>query len=65
MKNNALPGNEPVDVLQAPVRKNGKAMRQDTRLVNVLRTALEQTMDEDGWANLASIGQYINNNTSL
>ena len=65
MKNNALPGNEPVDVMQAPVRKNGKAMRQDTWLVNVLRTALEQTMDEDGWANLASIGQYINNSTSF
>lgn len=65
MKNNELHGNEPVDILQAPVRKNGKEMRQDTWLVNVLRTALEQTMDEDGWANLASIGQYINNSTSF
>lgn len=54
-----------VDVLQAPVKKSGKEMRQDTWLVNVLRTALEQTMDEDGWANLASIGQYINNSTSF
>jgi len=65
MKNNGLHGNEPIDVMQAPVRKNGKEMRQDTWLVNVLRTALEQTMDEDGWANLASIGQYINNSTSF
>jgi len=65
MKNNAQHGNEPVDVRQAPVRKNGKEMRNDTWLVNVLRTALEQTMDEDGWANLASIGQYINNSTSF
>jgi len=54
-----------IDVLQAPVRKSGKEMRQDTWLVNVLRTAVEQTMDEDGWANLASIGQYINNSTSF
>ena len=53
------------DVRQAPVRKSGKEMRQDTWLVNVLRTALEQTMDEDGWANLASIGQYINNSSSF
>lgn len=65
MKNNELHGNQPVDILQSPVRKNGKEMRQDTWLVNVLRTALEQTMDEDGWANLASIGQYINNSTSF
>ena len=58
-------GNEIVDVMTAPVRKSGKEMRQDTWLVNVLRTAVEQTMDEDGWANLASIGQYINNSTSF
>jgi len=58
-------GTETVDVMTAPVRKSGKEMRQDTWLVNVLRTAIEQTMDEDGWANLASIGQYINNSTSF
>jgi uncharacterized protein (TIGR00288 family) len=56
---------ESVDVMQAPVRQSGKEMRSDTWLVNVLRTAVEQTMDEDGWANLADIGQYINNSTSF
>ncbi len=56
---------ESVDAVQAPVRQSGKEMRQDTWLVNVLRTAVEQTMDEDGWANLADIGQYINNSTSF
>ncbi len=56
---------ENVDVIQAPVRQSGKEMRADTWLVNVLRTAVEQTMDEDGWANLADIGQYINNSTSF
>jgi uncharacterized protein (TIGR00288 family) len=53
------------DTTYTPIRKSGKEMRQDTWLVNVLRTALEQTMDEDGWANLADIGQYINNSTSF
>ena len=53
------------DILQAPVRKSGRAMRADTWLVNVLRTAVEQTMDEKGWANLADVGQYINNSTSF
>ena len=56
---------ESADIMQAPVRKSGKEMRSDTWLVNVLRTAVEQTMDEDGWANLANIGQYINNSTSF
>ena len=50
---------------QAPVRKSGKEMRQDTWLVNVLRNAVDQTMDEYGWANLADIGTYINNSTSF
>jgi len=53
------------DVLTVAIKKSGEEMRQDTWLVNVLRTAIDQTMDEDGWANLASIGQYINNSTSF
>jgi len=50
---------------EAPPKKSGEEMRQDTWLVNLLNTALEQTMDEDGWANLASIGKYINNSSSF
>jgi uncharacterized protein (TIGR00288 family) len=65
MNDMIIDGNDPSDVMQAPVRKSGKEMRGDTWLVNVLRNALEQTMDEDGWANLASIGQYINNSSSF
>ena len=56
---------EIIETHQASLKKLGKEMRQDTWLVNLLRNALEQTMDEDGWANLASIGQYINNSTSF
>lgn len=62
---NVTHSTESVDTVQAPVRQSGKEMRQDTWLVNVLRTAVEQTMDEEGWANLADIGQYINNSTSF
>jgi len=49
----------------APVRKSGKEMKQDTWLVNVLRNAVDHTMDEYGWANLADVGTYINNSTSF
>jgi len=62
---NSTDSTESADLIQAPVRKSGSEMRADTWLVNVLRTAVEQTMDEDGWANLASIGQYINNSSSF
>jgi hypothetical protein len=46
-------------------QKSGKEMRADSWLVNILRTALEQTRDEDGWANLAEVGAYIGNSSSF
>jgi uncharacterized LabA/DUF88 family protein len=46
-------------------RKSSKEMRSDTWLVNLLRNAVEQTMDEDGWANLAEVGAYIGNSSSF
>jgi len=49
----------------APARKSVKELKQDTWLVNVLRNAVDQTMDEYGWANMAEIGIYINNSTSF
>ena len=65
MSNYIEQGSEPISRRVAPIKKTGKEMRQDTWLVNVLRTGVEQTMDEDGWANLSSLGQYINNSTSF
>ena len=56
---------EEADVEKEPVRKSAKEMRQDTWLVNVLRNAVDHTMDEYGWANLSDVGQYINNSTSF
>ncbi len=55
----------PSGVTETPARKNLKEMRQDTWLVNVLRNAVDHTMDEYGWANLAEVGTYINNSTSF
>lgn len=55
----------PEEKFQTPKRKTGKEMRNDTWLVNLLKNAMEQTMEDDGWANLADIGQYINNNSSF
>ncbi|UFH58106.1 NYN domain-containing protein [Sulfurovum mangrovi] len=55
----------PEEKVQVAKRKNGAEMRQDGWLVNLLKNAVEQTMEDDGWANLADIGQYINNNSSF
>lgn len=40
-------------------------LRQDAELVKLLRTAVEQSADEDGWSHLGRVGQYISNNTSF
>lgn len=43
-----------------PVKRQSPAvLRQNTRLVNLLRGALEAVSDEDGWASLGGIGNYI------
>lgn len=46
-------------------RKGQKELRQDTWLVNLLRNAVEQTIDDDGWASLSDVGVYISNNSSF
>jgi uncharacterized LabA/DUF88 family protein len=48
-----------------PPRKSGKQMRGDTWLVNLLRDAVDQTMDEYGWAQLSDVGNYIGNRSSF
>lgn len=43
-----------------PVKRQSPAvLRQNSRLVNLLRGALEAVSDEDGWASLGGIGNYI------
>lgn len=48
-----------------PLAKKGKKdLRSDTSLVHLLRTAAEQTAEDDGWAHLSKVGSYISNNNS-
>ena len=39
-------------------------LRQDSALVRLMRTAVEQTSDDEGWASLSEVGQYISHNNS-
>jgi len=49
-----------------PSVKSGKAkLRQDAALVKLLRTAVEQTSDDDDWALMSKVGMYISNNSSF
>jgi len=41
-----------------------KALRSDTALVRLLRTAAEQAAEDDGWSHMSRVGSYISNNSS-
>lgn len=49
----------------AVVRRSRKEIRRDAALVKLLRTAVEQTSGDDGWAHLGKVGTYISNNSSF
>ena len=40
-------------------RKGTNQLKQDTKLVNLLRNAVKASSDESGWAHLAPVGSYI------
>ena len=56
---------EKTDRPQQPIKKSKKELRQDTSLVRLLRTAVEQTSEDDGWADMSRIAPYISNNSSF
>lgn len=49
----------------APVRLSPSDLKGDARLVRMLRNAAEGAADEDGWARVSTIGQYISNQSSF
>lgn len=44
---------------QSITKKSGKELQQDSRLVKLLRNALEASSDESGWAQLGPVGSNI------
>ena len=46
-------------------KKTKNELRGDTALVRLLRTAVEQTSNDDGWAHMGKVGHYISNNSSF
>jgi uncharacterized protein (TIGR00288 family) len=46
------------------IRKTKSQLRQNSSLVRLLRTAVDQASDDDGWANMGQVANYISNNNS-
>jgi hypothetical protein len=40
-------------------------LRGNTAIVKLLRTAVEQTSEDDDWAHMSKVGHYISNNSSF
>ncbi len=49
------------EVAKKPKKYSSNELKADTSLVNLLRAAVNASEDEDGWAYLATVGQYISN----
>jgi uncharacterized protein (TIGR00288 family) len=49
----------------APTRMDTAALKQDARLVTLLRNAVESAAGEDGWSALGAVGQQIGNQASF
>jgi uncharacterized LabA/DUF88 family protein len=50
---------EQAPVPSAPTRRSTAQLRQDTRLVKLLREGIEAASDDDGWANLGGVGSHV------
>lgn len=55
---------EDEEPFEATKRKSTNILKRDTRLVNLLRNAVEDSADESGWAYLGNVGQNIANKSS-
>ncbi len=43
----------------APARRSGAELRQDAKLVKLLREGIDVASDDDGWAHLGQVGTYV------
>ncbi len=50
---------------EQPVQKQVGNIKGDTRLINLLRQAIEAVEEDDGWAMLGPIGTHISNHASF
>jgi uncharacterized LabA/DUF88 family protein len=46
-------------------KKSTNELKSDTKLVQLLRNAVQAAADDDGWSNLGAVGQHISNQASF
>jgi uncharacterized protein (TIGR00288 family) len=56
---------EDKDPRRTQARADRKKLRQDSALLKLLRTAVEQTSDDENWTHMSKVGSYISNNSSF
>lgn len=55
-----------IDIEQeVPIQKLSKNIKSDTRLISLLRQAIEAVEEDDGWAMLGPVGTHISNHASF
>jgi len=52
-------------VVKKPASKDRNKLKGDTSLMKLLRTAVEQTSEDDNWAHMSKVARYISNNSSF
>lgn len=53
------------EVTESASSAKPKNIKSDTKLINLIRQAIEATEDDDGWADLGAVGSNISNRTSF
>jgi len=62
---NLMVEEEKPDNAKKPVKKGKRDLRMDTVLIKLLRTAVEQATEDDGWARMSKVAHYLSNNRSF
>ncbi|MEX2517431.1 MAG: NYN domain-containing protein [Gammaproteobacteria bacterium] len=50
---------------ETQVKFSAKELKSDTKLINLIRNAIKAGEDDNGWANLSSVGNHIKNQASF
>ena len=64
-ENLVLEADEKSDSNSKPEKQDRRKLRSDASLVKLLRTAVEQTSEDDNWAHMTRVDHYISNNSSF
>ena len=51
--------------LSGTKKRSSQELKRDTKLVTLLRNAVESAQEDDGWSLLAHVGQHIANQASF